>query len=165
MPFFAGINFRMSEVQSAILSVQLGRLDGILTKLRAGKAAMAEALAKSARFRLGPVNDAAGDCATHLAIQFQEASEATAFVARFGGLTPMFRPFDTGRHVYWAWESILTQRTHHPKLSPWKLSGRTYQYSKDMLPQTRDILGRTVCIPVPLAKSVGEVRKMAKAMV
>ena len=165
VPFFTGINFRMSEVQSAILSIQIGRLDGILAKLRQRKAAMADALAKSARFRLGPVNDTAGDCATHLAIQFEKASEATAFVAKFGGLGTMFRPFDTGRHVYWAWESILTQRTHHPKLSPWKLSGRKYQYSKDMLPQTRDILGRTVCIPVPLAKSVAEVRKMAKAIV
>lgn len=164
VPFFAGINFRISEVQSAILAVQLERLDGILAKLRARKAAMADALGKSKRFCLGPVNDVAGDCSSHLAIQFDAAADAAAFVEKFGGLNPMFRPFDTGRHVYWAWEAILAQRTHHPKLSPWKLSGRKYEYSKDMLPQTRDILGRTVAIIVPIANSVGEVRKMAKAM-
>ena len=37
VPFFAGTNFRINEVLSAILRVQLGRLDGILAALRREK--------------------------------------------------------------------------------------------------------------------------------
>jgi hypothetical protein len=77
----------------------------------------------------------------------------------------MFRPVDTGRHVYKYWEPVLEQRTHHPRLSPWKLSGRRYRYTKDMLPQTLDVLARTVCLRVPLEKTLAEVRRMARQMV
>ena len=34
-PMFAGVNYRISEIQSAILQVQLARLNGILMRLRA----------------------------------------------------------------------------------------------------------------------------------
>jgi len=165
VPFFAGVNYRVSVIQSAVLYEQLKRLDGIIAGLRARRNAMAEILARSKRLRVSPSNDAKGDCATHLPVLLASADEAVAFQREHGKLCSMFRPVDTGRHVYKYWEPVLEQRTHHPRLSPWKLSGRRYRYTKDMLPQTLDVLARTVCLRVPLEKTLAEVRRMARQMV
>jgi dTDP-4-amino-4,6-dideoxygalactose transaminase len=161
-PFYAGVNYRISVVQAAILNEQLKRLDGILGKLRARKNAMAEVLAGAKGFRPSPNNDVKGDCATHLPILFASADQAVAFQKEHARACPMFRPIDTGRHVYSFWEPIMEQRTHTPRMSPWKLSGRKYHYAKDMLPRTSDILARTVCLRIPIEKTLPQVRAMAR---
>ena len=62
VPFFAGSNFRASELMGAVMFVQLRRLDGILRRLRARQAAMLAELRKSRRFRIAPSNEVKGDC-------------------------------------------------------------------------------------------------------
>jgi dTDP-4-amino-4,6-dideoxygalactose transaminase len=165
VPLFAGVNYRVSVIQAAIMNEQLKRLDGIIAGLRARRKVMAEVLGRSRRFDLSPCNDVRGTCATNLPLLFETAEAAQAFQREHGKLWSMFRPIDTGRHVYSHWEPILERRTHHPKLSPWVLSGRKYHYSKDMLPQTLDVLARTVCLRVPLEKTITRTRKLAQGLV
>lgn len=164
VPIFAGTNSRISEVHSAILYEQLKRLDGILRRLRARKAAMADVVRRSSAFRPSPNHDPRGDCATYVPLLFGSAKEAVAFTKRHGARAFMYRPIDTGRHVYSNWEAILEQRTHHPGVSPWRLSGRAYRYTKDMLPRTLDILARTVCVGVPLGATLAQTRALARQL-
>ncbi len=162
--FFAGVNYRVSEIQSAIMNEQLKRLDGILNRLRRRKAAMTEEFARSRSFRPSRCNDAEGDCSTHLPLLFETADDALEFVEANRHTTPMFRPIDTDRHVYTNWEPILRKRARHRAMDPWKWAKRQISYSRDMCQQTLDILSRTVCLPVPLEPTVKEVRSTAKSL-
>lgn len=161
---FAGVNYRVSEIQSAVMNEQLKRLDGILNRLRRRKAAMTEELIERDRFRPARCNDSEGDCATHLPLLFETEDDATDFLRRYRRKTPMFRPIETDRHVYTNWEPILKKRPRHPKMNPWKWAKRDISYSKDMCPQTLDLLARTVCLPTPLEPTVRDVRATARAL-
>lgn len=62
---FAGWNFRISEILSAILQVQLTRLDNILASLCAEKNIIVDKLRNTSdAFQPCPVNDQQGDCGT-----------------------------------------------------------------------------------------------------
>jgi dTDP-4-amino-4,6-dideoxygalactose transaminase len=165
--FFAGQNLRVSEIQGAILSVQLARLEGILRKLRANQAAMRTALSKSNRFQVSPSNEVKGDCGTHFSLLFESASAAMAFVRQAGEERWLgcVRPIDTGRHVYSYWDPILQQQgSHTPKLNPFAMAKRKIEYSADMCPRTLDILGRTVLISVPFDLTAAQTKAAAKKM-
>jgi len=162
IPFFAGSNFRVSEIQGAILSAQLERLDGILKRLRARQAAMLEILAKSGRFTLAVSNDVKGDCGSTVWMRFGSEAEAKAFVERHGGVG---RPIDTGRHVYTNWDPIMNRRgAHHPRLNPYNWARRKIEYSPDMCPRSLDLMKRTVFCSVPYRATVAEARKTARSL-
>lgn len=166
-PFFAGSNFRASEIQGAIMYTQLRRLDGILARLRARQRAMAEVFARSRGFRLSPSNETEGDCGCAVAIRFDSDSEAKAFVqkARDGKLGNAYRPIDTGRHVFFNWEPIMKKHgAHCRKLNPFGWARRKIEYGRDMCPRSVDIMSRTVLVGVPYKASVAEARAVARAM-
>jgi dTDP-4-amino-4,6-dideoxygalactose transaminase len=166
-PFFAGANFRASEILGAIMFEQLKRLDGILARLRERQAAMVEELAKSRRYRICPTNEARGDCGSHAAVIFEKAEEAQAFVKavaekKLGGA---YRPYDTGRHVYFNWDPIMKKHgSHTAKLNPYNWAKRKIEYSKDMCPRSVDIMARAVLIGVPYQASVAQARSMARKL-
>ena len=163
-PFFAGTNFRVNEVQTAILNVQLTRLDTILKTLRARRSAMAAILGRTDSFRLSAANDLDGACGTHLPLLFDSEKAACDFIANHKAACGLFRPFDTNRHVYSNWEPILKQATHHPKWNPWTLARRKIRQTAASCPQTLDILKRTVVIAVPFHKTLPQVRALARQM-
>ena len=145
---FAGLNFRTNEILSAILRVQLGRLEGILAALRQENAALRHELASVPRFTLKPVHDVEGDCGATLGLRFDTAEEAKGFVTHMGEEDFVaLRAIDSDRHVYINWLPILEQRgAHHPKLDPFKRSDCRVTYSRDMCPRTLEHLERTVTI-------------------
>ena len=166
--FFAGQNLRVSEIQGAILSVQLTRLDGILRKLRTHQAVMLAVLAKSNRFQVSPSNELKGDCGTYVSLLFENSSTAQTFVKEAGEKRWLgcCRPLDTGRHVYSNWDPILQQQgSHTPKLNPFKMAKRKIEYSADMCPRTLNILGRTVLVSVPFGATVAQAKAAAKKIV
>lgn len=141
---FAGTNFRISELQSAVIRVQQERLEGILSALRKEQAYFREAL--SGDVSIAPSNDIMGDCATHLVMQFPSAEEAAAFIAdgKRSGL-PLSSPINTGKHVYSHWTSIMERRgSHHAGNNPFDSAQRKIDYTPDMLPQTLSWLSRSV---------------------
>jgi dTDP-4-amino-4,6-dideoxygalactose transaminase len=163
-PFFAGLNFRTSEIQSAIMGVQLRRLDGILRRLRARKRAMMEPLWAAKRFRPSRCNEAEGDCATTLPLLLRSGEDAAAFVADNRETCGMFRPIDTDRHVYVNWEPILKHLSHHPKLNPWKMAARKLRQTAGDCPATLDVLQRTVCLHVPYDRTIRQARSIARRL-
>ena len=145
---FCGSEFRTNEISSAILRVQMRRLDGILADLRRNKRVMMEALSDVCTFI--PSHDIEGDCGTTLAIRFDTAEQASAFSKAdgIGGTVPI----NTGKHVYCNWTPIMNKvGALHPLMDPFKMEANrdiVPDYRADMCPRTLDLLSRTVYISV-----------------
>lgn len=172
VPFFAGSNFRINEILSAILRVQLTRLDGILGKLRAEKKLMREELAGVNAFRLSPVNCIEGDCGVTLGLLFDSVAESESFAARLNEAgVGCGSPYYSGIHVYWNWEPILQQSgSYHPMRDAYKQTSVKYEYSEDMCPRTKDILARTQFIGTSIDRSkddlmdvIAKIKKVASS--
>lgn len=145
---FLGLQFRPSELQGALLRVQLTRLEGILADLRRVKARMMDQLMGSPGVRFAPSNDPEGDCGVVVGFQFDTAKQAVSF-SKAGGVNG-WRPIDTGKHVYSNWDPIIEKRVgHHTDANPFnhpKNQNLRTNYTRDMLPKTLDILNRTVFV-------------------
>jgi dTDP-4-amino-4,6-dideoxygalactose transaminase len=166
VPFFAGSNFRMNEILSAILNVQLGRLEGILEALRREKRMIAGELERESAFRLNPVNDAEGDCATTVALLLDSPEEARALAERLGKEhVGVMLPIETGRHVYSNWEPVMKKRgAHHPGRDAFRLAEEEYAYAEDMCPRTLSILERTVCISTDPTRPEEETKRLIETV-
>lgn len=137
-PFFAGVNFRVSEVTGAILHAQLPRLDPLIRRMRKRRDIMSGILSKAKAFRISPHNDP--ENAAGLSIVFDQASDAEAFAKKRRGVE---RLIDTGRHVYTNWIPILTRRTYDDRMNPYRWARREIEYSAETCSRTLDILSRT----------------------
>lgn len=165
VPLFAGVNLRIHEISSAILRVQLARLETILNSLRKEKCALKEHLVGEQAFVFNPIFDAEGDCATNLALLFETADAARSFFESLKESQIKVRsPLNSGRHVYVNWEPILEQRgANHPGRDAFKLSGK-FKYTSDMCPRTLDILGRTILIETSPTRTEEELELCIKAL-
>jgi dTDP-4-amino-4,6-dideoxygalactose transaminase len=162
-PFFSGWNFRTNEILSAIMRVQLRRLDGILGGLRKEKKMLTEMLSDASEFTFNPINDLEGDCASTLMLCFESAKKAAAFAMKSTELGVGTEPLiNSGRHVYCNWEVIMEKKgAHHPKRDPYHQPGVEVEYSKDMCPNTLDILSRTVGIGTSPKRKPDETKELA----
>lgn len=145
---FCGNEYRSNDVNAALLTVQLSRLDGILKDLRTNKKYMMEQLSDVATFI--PSNDIEGDLGTTLAFQFESEEQARAFADTedFKGTLPI----DTNKHVYSNWTPILQKRgAFHPLMDPFKMEANKDiipDYKEDMCPVTLEKLSKVVYISV-----------------
>ncbi|GGF54391.1 8-amino-3,8-dideoxy-alpha-D-manno-octulosonate transaminase [Azorhizobium oxalatiphilum] len=137
-PYFAGVNFRVSEVTGAILHAQLPRLDPWVRRMKKRRKIMADVLSRSKAFRVSPHNDP--EDGAGLTIVFDRAAEAKSFASKRRGVE---RLIDTGRHVYTNWIPVMTRRTHNDRLNPYDWAQREIEYSEDTCPRSLDILART----------------------
>jgi dTDP-4-amino-4,6-dideoxygalactose transaminase len=157
--FFPGVNYRVSEIQGAIMREQLKRLDGILTKLQERREIMVDIFAGTNKFKVVKHNDEAN--AVGLAIIFDSQKNAEVFKEKHKiGLL-----IETGRHVYTNWEPLLEQRSFHPKMNPFNWTQRKIVYTKDMCQPTLDILVRSMNIRIPYELSKKEVKAFAKKLI
>lgn len=166
-PIFTGVQNRVGELTGAVLRVQLGRLEGILSDLRRVKRVFIAALEGAGNMEFAGSNDPEGDCGTTLALRFPAEEAARKFAGSEGvggGL-----PIDTGKHVYSNWKPILEKRgSHHPALNPYGLEanrGLNMDIREDSCPATIDILKRTVLIHMNPDWSDAEAESRAEACV
>lgn len=147
-PLFCGNEYRGNEISSAVLRVQLKRLDGILSDLKKNKKYMMDKLAPFCDFV--PSNDIAGDCGTTLALRFDTAEKARAF-AEDPDICGT-RPINTGKHIYKNWTPIMEKRgAFHPLMDPFKMEANkdiVPDYKEDMCPKTLDLLEKAVYISI-----------------
>jgi dTDP-4-amino-4,6-dideoxygalactose transaminase len=155
-PVFAGWNFRINEILSAILNVQLSRLDGILKTLRSEKQVLMDALKDEPAFRLNPINDLQGDCATTVSLLFDTPEKTTQFLAALYelGVEDASTPIDSDLHVYSNWEPVLDRNgAHHPGRDAYQLAENPVNYAADMCAKSLEILARTAFIPTSINRS------------
>lgn len=167
---FSAECYRPSELLGALGVVQLGKLDQILLKTRALKRAFLEALETQRRYRLQHVDDPEGDCGISAAILVEDEETAKRFAAALTaeGLR-CGTAHDDGfpdRHIYRYWDSILDKNASHPGASVWNDPAYrgSVSYSRDMCPQTMDILNRALRFGFHLGMSERHARQMAHAI-
>ena len=165
---FAGHNFRASEIEGAILNVQMKRIKGMLKTMRAHKQELLQ-VGLDAGLKSIKNNSLDHECGTHLGFMFKKEKQARAFRDKLGAqAVSSFLPMDTGRHVYTRWEPILRyQGAHHPALDPFKLPANRkalVKYSPDMCQASLDILSRAVLVPMHANNTKARVRRIAEAI-
>lgn len=132
---FVGNNMRTTEIEGAMLGVQLKKLSPMLTRYQRQREALCALLAD--KYQVSPHNDPAH--AVSLTVLFDTPEEAKAFAAKGGAHVLK----DNSKHVYTNWDAILNQRTFHPRMNPWAWANRKIEYHVDDCPRTLDILART----------------------
>jgi dTDP-4-amino-4,6-dideoxygalactose transaminase len=156
---FAGNGGRASELQGAMLNVQLDRIEGIVHAMRREKKRIIEGTKKlnNLGLKLSPMNSPDYDCAAHVMYLVPSAEQAIRFTQVF----PSVIAGKTGRHTYTEWDQVLMgEGAAHPAMNPYnhpdnKECRRTY--SKDMCATSLDILNRTIMVPTNPSHSDKEV--------
>lgn len=145
---FCGTEFRSNELCAAVMNVQLDRMDGILSDLRANKKYIMDALSDVAEFI--PSNDIEGDCGTTVAFKFETEEKARAFATANGVAGTV--PIDTGKHIYKHWTPIMEKRgAFNPLMDPFKMEANkdiVPDYHENMCPLTLDRLSKVVYVGV-----------------
>ncbi len=141
-----GVNMRMNELSGAVALAQLRKLPNILAMLRHKKSALKEMLTDLPHFRFRRINDEEGECATMLTMIF----DTKELAQRFGAAINAKPLSNSGWHCYNNMEQILNRVTatnagcpYHCEKYPSPIT-----YHKHMLPQTDDILERSINISV-----------------
>lgn len=161
-PEFVGMNMKVTEIDGAMLRVQLKKVIPMLRRMQRRRAVLAEILQQSQEFSVTPHNDPAS--AVSLSILAPTREKAIELTGRRGVHN---RLRDSSKHLYTNWEPILQKRTFHPKMNPWAWAKRDISYSPDMCARTLDILDRTCIVtlglryPTPLMALIA--RKLAGA--
>lgn len=151
-PVFVGAQLRANELQGAFMRAQLTRMDGIIEDLHKVKKQILDAVADIDVLKTNPSNDAEGELATTLSFIFDSADKAMKFKdgVKVGKDVEIWCPYYSDKHVYINWTPILEHRgAHCDELNPFLMEankGLQMDYSVDMLPNTLDILKRTVYI-------------------
>jgi 8-amino-3,8-dideoxy-alpha-D-manno-octulosonate transaminase len=113
LPRFAGWNFRASELQGAVARVQLGRLDGLLERMRVTQRQLAERVEALPGLTLRRPNDDGGDAGICLIAFAETADNAAAAVEalKAEGVLAMriYDPHVPDLHIYPYWAPVLAQ--------------------------------------------------------
>lgn len=158
-PAFVGTNMKVTEIQSAMASVQLRKALPVLERTRRRRAALASILETGTGYRVTPHNDPESAVSLTLLAPTREAALA---LQERRGIWNRLR--DSSKHIYTNWEPILTKRTFHPKMNPWAWAKREINYTPDMCARTLDILDRTCVVNLGLNRPGFMMRRVAEGI-
>ncbi len=144
---FCGENYRMSEMSGAIGLSQLEKLDWVNENTRRVFRTLQQKVELPKGVRWLPSADPDGVCGYRVAMLFDSVELAQKVIQAKIGIGGMAGGgMDGARdwHVYWYWEHVLEQKTITPEGCPFKCPhvDKLPEYSKDMCPNTRDIVMR-----------------------
>ena len=144
---FLGLNFRMTELQGAVLLAQVRRIDRIRDHLRANRDLVLDIIGEVPGIEFRSLPDPAGDLATHLVVIFPDAATATAVTTELGSITLA----TSGWHVYAHMEHVLSGRTITGRGCPFDCvctDERPAEYQVGMLPATDRLLERSMSFSI-----------------
>ncbi len=144
---FVGLDFRMNELQGAVLLAQFRKLGHIRERLHIHKKLFKSLISDLPGLAFRELPDSEGECATLLTIIFPSAEIASRIAGDLGGQLLS----ESGWHVYSNMEPLLEKRVPVERGCPFNCSA-TYEqeanYYKGMLPQTDDLLARSFNIGI-----------------
>jgi dTDP-4-amino-4,6-dideoxygalactose transaminase len=157
VPFFAGVNYRMSELCGALGGVQLGRMETILRTMRLRKAqirALIEDTVRATGAAFRRLNDPNGEAAVALILYLPTPERARdvarALTAENINAGSMFNEGVPDWHIAFHWRHILAQAMPTERGCPFRCP--FYEgdpgYSEAMAPRTLDLLARSVHVNV-----------------
>ncbi|MBW2619003.1 MAG: DegT/DnrJ/EryC1/StrS family aminotransferase [Deltaproteobacteria bacterium] len=163
---FAGLNYRMNELQGALGLAQFKKLDQMLATQRENKARLKAALARAPGVSFRRLIDEAGDSATFISWFHQTAQEAERFNAVLSeagcGAVAWFK---NTWHYYRNWEHLHQAKTC--RRSDWPFvreDGRRLTYPPDALPASDAVLSRCLSWQIMLNMSEESLCRMEEAI-
>lgn len=162
-----GYGGRMNEIAGAIGRVQLKKLPAVVAAMRKAKAAIKKGIAGIEGITFRRLNDAEGDTAAFLIFTLPCPETAREFARRmnackiYAGMSPTMRVADFGMHVYSNIHSLVGKHSNCPGGFPWKLEANrrsVYDYHKGAMPQSDDLMERSIIMPVPSVMTSRDVR-------
>jgi dTDP-4-amino-4,6-dideoxygalactose transaminase len=160
---FVSNGARASEIEGAVLNVQLDRLDPMLNTMRAYKKRI---LAELADTGLQPIkaNSLDDEAGTHVMFVLPTEAQAT----KFQQLTGSGIAGKTGRHVYTEWDPIFDHRgAPYDAMNPYLMpanQGCRMDYSKDMCAASLDILNRTAMFGLHPDRTEAEIDQLIERL-
>jgi len=150
---FSRSGIRGNVVAAAVLNAQVEKLDGMLAHTRALKKRFFSQLEPSNNYKPQHVDDPEGDCGfcVNLIVNDVDKIKPMLELAEKEGL-PLSRLYEVNLfeggdlHIYSNWDPIIEKRSPTAAGYPWKdpaYKGNV-EYTRDMCPQSTDILNRTV---------------------
>ncbi len=167
---FVGENYRMSEMNGALVMAQLQKRGRILARTRQIKKRMWAELADLKGVKFQDIPDREGDCGLSLVLFMENGERAKKFAEalRAEGMSAgsMFDQGIPDRHIYYHWDYIMKKRTPDLNGYPWNDPARPCQveYSKDMCPQSLGHLNRAVSMPITQVMTDAHVESCIRAV-
>jgi 8-amino-3,8-dideoxy-alpha-D-manno-octulosonate transaminase len=167
-----GINYRMTELQAAVVLAQLGKLEALLGRMRTNRNTIEAAILPTLRERqieLRRCYDTEGDAAIALVMLAPTMSQAQAISQALDaeGLDAwgLYDPNEVDYHVYAHWEPIVNKQAWSDQQNPWIWHGGPVDYSPDACPQSLDLLGRAIHIHISPDLTSTNLEEIADAIV
>lgn len=163
---FMGFSMRVSEIQGAIMRVQLKRLEFILAELRKRKKILTEAVPLGGPFRVIKGYDRAGECGSSLHLLFDSLEDLQHYGRKSRELGFMFAPVVLRpAHVSWKWSHLFGDRAHiQPANNPYSREETAYKYPMaDSLPSA-EILTRVLKMDIDIHLSADQTMERAELL-
>jgi dTDP-4-amino-4,6-dideoxygalactose transaminase len=144
---FVGLDFRMTELQGAVLLAQFRKVDYIRERLHTHKNLFMSCLGDLPGLQFRELPDPAGEAATVVTVIFPTAEIAGLIARDLGGKLLS----ESGWHVYSNMEPLLEKRVPVERGCPFHDSEgykSDVNYYKGMLPQTDELLARSFNIGI-----------------
>ncbi len=152
---FCGVNFRMSELSGAVMLAQMGRLDGLLARMRANKKRIKKQITGLKGISFRRLNDEKGDTAISLVFFLDDKKKIKPFVEALNAegvaAGSIFDKSIPDWHIYAHWKHIMDRVTPTPDGCPYTCPyhrGKPVEYSEDMCPKTLEYLSRSVHLDI-----------------
>ena len=144
-----GLDFRLTELQAAVLLAQLRKFESITGKLRANKALYKSMIEDLPEISFREITDPKGESSTLLVVLLPTGEMAARVAAELGSKVLN----DSGWHVYNNMEHVLNQSAVTDRHNPWKHplyleNGGHTNYEIGMLPRTDNLLSRAINISI-----------------
>jgi 8-amino-3,8-dideoxy-alpha-D-manno-octulosonate transaminase len=166
-----GLNFRLSELQGAVMLAQLDRLEGLLADMRRNKAILkgaVEPLAHQKGITFRAIHDPAGDAAIALVFFAPTAAlagqAAAALNAEGAPASVLYHPEKVDYHVYAHWAPVVNKRAWSARGGPWAWHDGPVSYGQEQCPRSLDLLARAVHLDVSPDLSGENVEELAEAL-
>lgn len=142
---FLGLNFRMTELEGAVLVAQVRKVARIREHLSANAALVRSIIEEVPEIDFRELPDPEGDLATHLVVIFPDARMAAAVTNELGSITLDH----SGWHVYSHMEHLLARRTATGRGYPFGVVDQPVpDYRPGMLPATDALLARSMSFSI-----------------
>jgi dTDP-4-amino-4,6-dideoxygalactose transaminase len=142
---FLGLNFRMTELEGAVLVAQVRRVAAIRAHLSSNAALVRSIIEEVPMIDFRELPDPEGDLATHLVVIFPTERMADFVTSELGSIT-LDR---SGWHVYAHMEHLLARRTATERGYPFGQDGHASPtYRAGMLPATDALLARSMSFSI-----------------
>jgi len=167
---FTRAGIRGNEIAAGVLRAQLKKMESMLAHTRGLKKSLLSQLNEPKNYKMQHVDDPDGDCGFSITFiaKDQAIAEKMADLLSYEGLTigSIYNAGFPDRHIYSYWDPIINKMSATPAGYPWKDPAYlgNVEYSKDMCPNTLDILGRSLRITLNIKMSETNIAEFAAAI-